>query len=346
MKLKILFVVLLVFGYSPFVGAAEKKSFEISESAGGKGDAIADKAKILLLIEASLQAYSAFNKAEPAKCQEKNIVPPEGFDFVEYWTGIDSIFSRDKAVECYGVVFRSKIEPYIYIFSFRGTASILDVLDDLGDEKKPFTPYDIKVPVPSAVAVESGFYDIYSSSDGNTQSMQRQLFQLIDKYEASDKPIGQLYITGHSLGAALSELFTLDIALSRPSIAASNINYACPRVGNSNFVDFYGQQPAQQNPATRTLRVQNTYDKVPCVPLEAMGYRHIPHAYIIAFYKEDWIGKENYLASHSSQNYSAVLNCAALSDQGICISRKLEVPANGYAVTSREPDRSTICSFW
>lgn len=305
----------------------------------------ADKAKVLLLIEASLQAYGAFNKDEPAKCREKNIVPPAGFDFVECWTGVDSVFSRDKAVECYGVVFRSKIEPYIYIFSFRGTASILDALDDLGAESSRFKPYDINVSVPSAVAVEAGFYDVYSSSDGNIPSMQRQLFQLIDKYQASDKPIGQLYITGHSLGSALSELFTLDVALSRPSVTASNINFACPRVGNGGFVDFYGQQPAQQNPGTRTLRVQNTYDKVPCVPLEAMGYRHVPHAYIIAFYKDDLIGKEDYLASHSSQNYSAVLNCAALSKQGICISRKLEVPANGYAVTSREPDPGTICSW-
>ncbi len=298
------------------------------------------------MIESSLQAYNEFNKDEPAICQKKNIVPPTDFDFVECWTGIDSIFSHDKTVECYGVVFRSKVAPYIYIFAFRGTSSILDILDDLGVEKKPFTPYEASVSVPSDVAVESGFYDVYSSSDENTHSMQKQLFQLLDKYEASDKPIDQLYITGHSLGSALCELFTLDVALSRPSITASNINYACPRVGNSDFVTFYEKQPAQQNSNTRTLRVQNTYDKVPCVPLESMGYQHLSYAYIIAFYKDSWIGKLNFLDSHSSQNYSAVLHCAAASDQGVCVCEKLEVPANGYAVTSKEPDQSTICSFW
>ena len=305
-----------------------------------------DKTKILLLIEASLQAYSAFNDNEPKKCQEENISAPAGFECVECWTGIDAIFSHDKTVECYGVVFRSQEAPYTYIFAFRGTSSILDILDDLGAESTSFTPYEKSVAVPSGVTVESGFYDIYSESRKNTPSMQSQLFHLIDKYETSGKPIEQLYITGHSLGSALSELFTLDVALSRPSITASNINYACPRVGNRDFVTFYEQQPAQQNSSTQTLRVQNTYDKVPCVPLEDMGYHHLSHAYIIAFYKDSWIGKADLLACHSALNYQAVLKCAAENEEGVCICQELKVPANKYAVTSKEPEPSTICSFW
>ena len=50
--------------------------------------------------------------------------------------------------------------------------------------------------------------------------MQQQLFTLLGEYEASDKPIAQLFITGHSLGSALSELFTLDLALSRPDLVS------------------------------------------------------------------------------------------------------------------------------
>ncbi|MCF6338681.1 MAG: lipase family protein [Gammaproteobacteria bacterium] len=305
-----------------------------------------DKEKVLLLIEASLQAYNAFNDDDPEKCQKKEIVAPAGFDCVECWTGIDAIFNHDKTVECYGVVFRSHLAPYTYIFAFRGTSSILDMLDDLGAESTSFTPYEKSVEIPSGVTVESGFYDVYSSARKNIPSMQSQLFQLIDKYEASDKPIDQLYITGHSLGSALSELFTLDVALSRPSITASNINYACPRVGNRDFVTFYEQQAAQQNNNTRTLRVQNTYDKVPCVPLEDMGYQHLSYACIIAFYKDSWIGKADLLACHSALNYQAVLKCAAENEQGICVCKKLNVPGNDYAVTSKKPEKSTICSFW
>jgi hypothetical protein len=178
--------------------------------------------------------------------------------------------------------------------------------------------------------------------------MQQQMFSLIDTFNASDKPIHQLYITGHSLGSAVCELFTLDIALSRPDVKASNYNYACPRVGNAKFVNFYDKQAAQQNTQTRTLRIQNTYDKVPCVPLEDMGYQHIPYAYLIAFYKQSWFGIEkfNLLARHSALNYQAVLQCAANSGSGICIDNKLEVPGNHYAVTSKRPDADSVCRLF
>jgi len=301
-----------------------------------------DKKKMLLLIDASLQAYCAFNQDDPEKCQQQKIVSPAGFHFVDYWTGVDSLFSRDKHIECYGVIFRSNVAPFTYIFAFRGTSSTWDVLDDLGAESKDFVAHDSQVSIPANVTVESGFFDVYSESTKNTPSMQSQLFQLIDKYQASDKQIAQIYITGHSLGSSLSTLFTLDLALSRPNINASNINFASPRVGNDKFVAFYESQEAQQNANTRTLRVQNTYDKVPCVPPNLLGYEHTSYACLIAFYKDSWIGKLNLLDCHSSNNYSAVLNDAAKSELGVCVCEDLFVPANGYAVTSVVPQESTI----
>ncbi|MGB5686725.1 MAG: lipase family protein [Candidatus Electrothrix sp.] len=308
-----------------------------------------NKEKALLLIDASVQAYAAFSDKEPAQCQTAKIISPAGYDFVDHWTGVDSIFSKNKTIECYGVIFRSQTAPFTYIFAFRGTDSLFDVLDDLGAESKPFIPHaGSKVTIPEAVAVESGFYNVYSKSDeqSGTASMQNQLFKLIDAYQASGKPIHELYITGHSLGSALSELFTLDVALCRPELRASNYNYACPRVGNKAFVSFYDQQPQQQNAATRTLRFQNTYDKVPCVPFEDMGYQHIPNAFFIAFYEEGGLLKKyNLLARHSSANYQAVLHAAAQSKSGMCVVKKLEVPAYDHAVTSKVPDPDNICSF-
>jgi len=308
-----------------------------------------DKKKALLLIDASLQAYNAFSEKEPAQCQTGKIICPAGYEFVDSWTGIDSLFSEDKTVECYGVIFRSRTAPYAYIFAFRGTSSLLDILDDLGTESTAFIPHDAqRISVPSDVAVESGFFDVYSESNSNTPSMQSQLFSLMDTYNRSDKPVSQLYITGHSLGAAVCELFTLDVALSRPDIVASNYNYASPRVGNSGFVTFYEKQPAQKNPATRTLRIQNTYDKVPCVPLEDMGYQHLLSAFLVAFYEESWSGIEkfNLLARHSALNYQAVLRCAADSHYGICEDEKLKVSANKYDVTSQRPDPDSVCSLF
>lgn len=121
---------------------------------------------VLLLIDSSIQAYNAFDDSKPTKCQKQNITPPTGYEFVDYWTGIDAIFNHNKTVECYGVVFRTEVEPYTYIFAFRGTSSFWDMIDDLGVKSKSFTPdVSSSVTVPSEVTVESGFYDIYSESD-------------------------------------------------------------------------------------------------------------------------------------------------------------------------------------
>lgn len=301
-----------------------------------------DWQKVLLLIDASIQAYRAFdNKPKPPEA-------PPGYDVVDTWSGVDSVFGEDRTVETYGIVFRTTAAPYRYVFAFRGTDSVLDLIDDLGAAKKPFMPFDRGVPVPAGVRIEDGFADVYSETDGVTPSMQQQVFALLDRYAASaDHPLHELWITGHSLGAALSEVFSLDVALSRPTIAASNVNFACPRVGNAEFVAFYGQQAAEQNPASRTLRVQNVFDRVPCAPLETMGFQHVNDAFLIAFYKHGWLPIDLGLLvhNHASANYQAVLQCAAASPGKVCIQTSLPVPGESYTVTSEKADPGKVCSF-
>jgi len=308
-----------------------------------------NKEKVLLLIEASLQAYNAFNDKHPIQFQKKCVTPPsKEYEIVDYWTGIDSLFNKDKTEEVYGVIFRTIQAPYKYIFAFRGTASLFDILDDLGSEFSHFVAYDKGVIIDKDVKVESGFFDIYTESNQQVQSMQTQLFGFMDKYQASDKPIDELLITGHSLGSSLCELFTLDVALSRPGINTSNINFACPRTGNKYFAGLYDSQLAQKSLQTKTLRVQNTYDKVPCVPLQEMGYIHTNFALLVAFYKDSWYGKADLLACHSALNYQAVLQCASNNTDGVCVNGDLPVPGNGddYAVKSKKPDETSVCSLW
>lgn len=302
-----------------------------------------DADKALLLIDASIQAYNAFNEDQPAVCQTAKVTAPAGYKLIDSWTGVDAIFDEDRTVECYGIVFRSLSSPYNYIFAFRGTASLLDLLDDLGAERRPFVPYDSKASVGGA-EVEAGFFDIYTETNNN-QSMQAQLFALIDKYNASEQPIDELYVTGHSLGSSLSQLFTLDLALSRPAVKATNYNYACPRVGNAEFVTLYEQQHAQQNPDTQTVRIQNTHDKVPCMPPEDFGYGHTSPAFLVSFYKYTWDGidLEFIVHDHSAVNYQAVLKCAASSSGGVCVG---EIAGDGYQLTSQQPSTSDICSLW
>ncbi|MCP4410484.1 MAG: lipase family protein [Gammaproteobacteria bacterium] len=184
--------------------------------------------------------------------------------------------------------------------------------------------------------VESGFSDIYRNGDGTVASMQRQLFALIDKYQASIRLISEIYITGHSLGAALSQLFSLDVTLSRPTIPTTNIDFASPRVGNGAFVSFY----EKSSPHT-TLRVQNTYDAVPRVPTTELGFEHTTSVYLIAFHSTGKLGKLDFKASHSSINYQTVIRCAAKNDEGVCNTKRLLGADGENSIRSERPDVQT-----
>ncbi|MDJ0510373.1 MAG: lipase family protein [Crocosphaera sp.] len=311
-----------------------------------------DKEKALLLVQASIQAYNAYHKDDPTSFNSNNIDSPDGYEVIHHWTGVDAIFNEDKNVELYGVIFRSLNAPYTYIFSFRGTDSPEDLLDDFGYDPTVFVPHNHKVSVPADVRVESGFFHIYCDDydDGSTYtpSMQKQLFTLIHQYQNSDKPIDKLYITGHSLGAAITALFTLDLALCLPHINASNYNYASPRVGNKAFVEFYEQQSAQKDETTRTIRIQNTRDKVPCVPLKDQRYQHLSYAYLLDFHKDAWFDFKFVVDNHDIHNYQAVLKCALDSETGLCINHHLSVKhhTGTYKVNSQKPEPSQVCSFW
>jgi len=104
--------------------------------------------------------------------------------------------------------------------------------------------------------VHKGFIDAYKSVE--------------DQVLAGIKKIGSLplYITGHSLGAALATVATQHLErdhILRDQIAAC-YTFGSPRVGNREFDrDF----------KSAIYRVVNTTDIVTVVPLLAMGYVHV-----------------------------------------------------------------------
>lgn len=306
-----------------------------------------DPSLALLLVDASIESYYAYDPHAPARCNPRLVTPPAGYDLVDCWTGLDTVFGSFPQVECFGVVFRSQAAPYSYVFSFRGTYSMLDVLEDIEFwEQQAFVP--LRAPRPIAdVQVADGFWSIYSGSPTGSKSMQQQLFDLLDKYQTSTQPIYQLFITGHSLGAALFELFTVDLALSPyRDIAYRNYNYACPLVGGPEFAQFYDSQPRELDPATRTLRIQNTYDIVPCSPPQLFGYQHVGDAYLLAFYNKNagWWNPEAKFYDHQAVNYQAVLSCAFSSPNGVCKNDHLVVGEE--TLVSDVPDPKKLCTFW
>jgi triacylglycerol lipase len=250
---------------------------------------IVDPVLTLALAQASVAAYADY--------EGKPVVPPHGYVAVDRWTGwVSSPFGGQE--ERFGLVFRSVSSPPAYIFAFRGTDSDLDAWNDLFAETTAFVPLNSnKTPQPPAY-VSAGFFGIYTLTGGSMQqSMQQQLFALLQKY----KP-GLFYITGHSLGAALSSLFTLDVRLTAPDLRPTNMNFASPMVGTERWAQIYAQQGAP------TTRVFNYYDYAPDLP-PLPFYTHVGTPFQTAFYEyNEWY--PHLLVRHSILNLQTVLGNA------------------------------------
>ena len=112
-------------------------------------DSNLDRDTALMLAEASVQAYNVMDKNNPSICHLENVIPPTNYEVVDCWTGVDQVFNRYKQVESYGVVFRSEQAPYNYIFAFRGTYSVEDLVDDFGFNLTNFTPHNTNISIPN-----------------------------------------------------------------------------------------------------------------------------------------------------------------------------------------------------
>ena len=104
--------------------------------------------------------------------------------------------------------------------------------------------------------IHSGFRAAYESVAGE---IERSILKLVDL---------PLYITGHSLGAALATVATqrLEHNLRIRQRIAACYTFGSPRVGDSHY-DIEFKSPI--------YRVVNTTDIVTIIPLLAMGYIHI-----------------------------------------------------------------------
>jgi len=218
--------------------------------AAASGTMRIDPALTTTLAAASLAAYTDFE--DPTYKPQLS-----GYTFVGRLYGWDDWFWEYGRVEKYGLIFKSQTVANRFVVAFRGTDSDADALAEAFFEFATFKPYRNSVsPVPDDVS--AGFNDIYSTKGGSmTQTMQQQIFGLLQSTQMSE-----VYITGHSLGGALSQLFTLDMRVSFPNVKIQTINFASPRVGATDWATACFNTGAAQ----RIIRVINWYDIVPDLP--------------------------------------------------------------------------------
>jgi hypothetical protein len=210
-----------------------------------------DPALTTTLAAASLLAYNDFDNSGKYTPQ----LP--GYTFLNRFTGWDDYLWDYGREELFGLIFQSQTNAGCFVVAFRGTDSDWDAYEDAFAEYTTFQPYQNSVS-PTPDDVSTGFNDIYSTKgDKMKKTMQHQIFSLLASQQMSE-----VYITGHSLGGALSQLFTLDMRVSFPNVNIQIINFASPKVGGSDWGLACANAGATQN----ITRVINYWDVVPGLP--------------------------------------------------------------------------------
>lgn len=174
---------------------------------------------------------------------------PKGFQLA---FPFKSLFPR----EWYGFTLQSK---NAVVTAFRGTKTPLDWLEDAHLLQ---VPLKIKSQhVSDDILVHDGFQYVYDTCRPHIKGVYTH--SIIDAYKKTVHDIEEktLYITGHSLGAAVATLHALDVVLSGMNF--KNIimyNFASPKVGNLRFNMLYDSH------VPKSMRVVNNYDLVPHLP--------------------------------------------------------------------------------
>lgn len=193
-----------------------------------------DLAKYLMQISYNVEA---------SNCLNLGAVPvPQGFVLQKQLIGT----SYDNIERPFGYIFDSPTEKLIV---FTGTVFIDEWLEDFN--VKQVFPKDFGN-VEEGILCHKGFYDIYTS-------LREQITRDLTK---------KTYITGHSLGGALSTLCAFDLAGLKPTV----YTFGSPRVFNTTGAQIYDYLIPD------TQRVFNTEDIFTTVPLPvAFGenYEHV-----------------------------------------------------------------------
>ncbi len=164
----------------------------------------------------------------------------------------------------------------IYV-AFRGTANVSDDLSDIAAIQGPYSF------VPNGGNVSLGFLDVYGFDD--TDPIESTILTKLDELTMTGN-FKNLYITGHSLGAALAFLAFPDFSQSVGMIdSVTMYNFAGPAAGDSQFVSTY---EGEQSLNRISFRIVNTNDLVPMLPplgLDCLlfSYKHVDGEVTITF---------------------------------------------------------------
>lgn len=164
----------------------------------------------------------------------------------------------------------------IYVV-FRGTANFTDAITDVAAIQ---VPYNF---VPTSGQVSGGFQGAYTGT--NDFPIESAILSKVDELTMTGN-FTNLYITGHSLGAALAFLAFPDFSQNVSNIDnVTMYNFAGPAAGDSAWVTTYEGEYATNR---TSYRIVNKNDLVPMLPplgLDCVdfSYFHVDNKFEIEF---------------------------------------------------------------
>lgn len=170
--------------------------------------------------------------------------------------------------ERFGFILES---PQYIIIAFRGTSSTTNWISDMIASQRRFKY------IKEDCLTHRGFTDIYSSARKQIMSTLNQL-----------SPIKELFVTGHSLGAALATLCAVDVAANTSFNSPNLYTYGSPRVGDPDFKKAFTKYVHNSH------RITNTFDVVTLAPPtiyklprseKKYYYNHVPTISTLTFQK-------------------------------------------------------------
>ena len=135
------------------------------------------------------------------------------------------------------------------LVAFRGTNSLVDWLDNI----------NLELVAGPGGKVHEGFYTALNC-----------IWVDLYRYILQERGTRSLWLTGHSLGAALATLATAKLRLERDEPVQGLHTFGQPRTGDRNFARHFNEDFARQ-----TFRHVNNVDVVARVPFRSMGYSHV-----------------------------------------------------------------------
>lgn len=200
------------------------------------------------------------------------IEPPTNFVNQDRIQGINPWSNRR---EMFAIVFSTEDNSKV-IISFTGTMFPDEIMNDLNIRQTEANELNNYV---RGALVHQGFYNVYLA-------IRSELWRKIQSM-----PIKELYITGHSLGGALSTLCAFDFAQYNPV----HYSFASPRVGNVAFADQYNAI------VPHGIRVYNIDDSITQVPppiILGLVYKHVNNG--VAFDVNLGNARDNHIQAYLS----------------------------------------------